>query len=228
MARKKTPPPEPQWEDDPEEPETVRLGEGKREVAIVSATIDSESEAEIARANKVSVRQMRAAVNMRIAGAPYDEIANTLEYTSANQARLVVERGLAEAYGEKDKKALFDLTNARIEHLIRLALEKSGPTRNRRDEYGDPIQIIDDQYEQEANPEQLAFMRLTMDLLGRHSKLHGLDAPTQVVVTPSQEEFNTLVATVVGHQLADEAGEADIFDAEVIEAEEDGADGELT
>lgn len=168
-------------------------------------------------------RSVRAAVNMRISGAPYDEIARVLDYTSAAAARAAVEQGLADAYEGKDTASLRRLTNARLEGLFKLSWENAQPSRPSLDrESGEPDGFY------ERNPEQAAWVRQAADIAGRLAKLHGLDAPTQVQVSPGAIEFEETVAHLVAVTQKGLPQEADIFalpedieDAVVVE------DGEL-
>lgn len=174
-------------------------------------------------AKHVTKRSVQAAVNMAISGAPYDEIARVLNYTSAAAARAAVERGLADAYEAKDTTSLRRITSARIEGLWRITWEKAQKDTITR--WSGPS---DDRVAEEvANPEQLAYIRLGMDLTARWAKLHGLDAPTQVQVSPNAEEFAQVVRALAEANQEGLPMEADIFaDEEVLDAEvEEPTDG---
>lgn len=144
---------------------------------------------------RVSPTSAAAATNLRIAGASYTEIAETLEYASPGQARAVVEKALAGAYAVEDRETLFRITAARLDGLIRTVYPKAVDTDDR---------------------EQIAYGKLLLDVLARQAKLHGLDAPTQVLINPQAEDFNKVVS-LLAEQAADDFLEADVFDAEIVE-----------
>lgn len=158
-------------------------------------------------------RTARAAVNMKIAGAPYEDIADTLGYASPSQARAVVEEQLAGMFEPEDRASLFKIVSARHEALIASLFKKATSTYvPDRDEFGDEIPgtLV-------ANPDHLAYSKVLADVLSRYSVLHGLNAPTKVQVTPSAEEFTEVVSTLVNKALESSAQEADIFEMDEIE-----------
>lgn len=159
-------------------------------------------------------RTPHAAVNMRIAGAPYEEIARVLEYATPAQARVAVEEQLAGLFPVEDRQALFQIVSARHEALFRSVYTKA--TKEylpARDEYGDVIPG-----EQVPNKEQAIYNKLALDILGRMSRLHGLDAPTQVQISPDAEQFEGVVAGLVQKALAGQEQEADIFADDIEDA----------
>lgn len=163
---------------------------------------------------KRSPRTSTAAVNLRIAGAPYDQIASTLGYASPSQARAAVEEQLAGMYEPEDRASLFKIVSARHEALIASLFKKATSTYvPDRDEFGDEIPgtLV-------ANPDHLSYSKVLADVLSRYSVLHGLNAPAKVQVTPSSEEFTAVVGALVEKALESSAREADIFDDDVEDA----------
>lgn len=157
--------------------------------------------------DKPSPRAARVAVNLAIAGAPYDEIAATCRYSSPAMARAAVEEQLAGMFDFEDRASLFKLVSARHQALIRSLHERATSAYvPDRDEFGDEIPgtLI-------PNPDHLAYAKTYADVLTRYSKLHGLDAPTQVQITPGGEQLEEVVQALVNEALAGEAQEADIF-----------------
>lgn len=175
----------------------------------------------IVAAKKLTTRAVMAAVSLKIAGATYEEIADKLNYTSPAAARAAVEQGLADAYDAKDTASLRRITSARLESLWRLAWEEA-----QRDEIevwktrdGEAYPVM------ERNPERAAYIRLSMDIASRYAKLHGLDAPTQISVSPGAIELEETVAKLVAVAKRGQHSEADIFaDEEIIEGVEVGAE----
>lgn len=123
-------------------------------------------------------RTGRAAVALRLAGASFSEIADTLSMVDARAARDIVEGELAN--GEQDpqeREALRAEAGARIERLLRGLWQKATDPRD---------------------PEHLPAARMALSLVDRHIRLMGLDMPTEVVVyTPTTAEIDTWVAEML-------------------------------
>lgn len=171
-----------------------------------------------------------AAVNLAIEGAPYDEIARLCGYTSAAQARFVVEEQLASMHEFKDRKSLFALTAARHEALLRSlapnALKNEIPSLD--PETGMPVYDRHGNEVMKPNKDQVPFAKLYLDVLARTARLHGLDAPTEVKINPSAAEFEKVLTMLDAAQREGEALEADIWaDDEIEDAVEVGPEDEI-
>ena len=135
-----------------------------------------------------------AAVALRMAGASYDDIANTLGYKNASTVSAVVERSLAAGLTDDQRDSARELAGRRIERLLRAVWGKAT---------------------NEAHPEHIAAVRTARELIDRHSRLYGLDAPTQMVVrTATTDQLEQWVTTVLAHAVP-EVEEADVIDVEV-------------
>lgn len=145
-------------------------------------------------------RKAAAALQLKVAGATWDEIAEVTGFPSARHAIVAVERSLEkELKTEESQKYMRSLAGKRLERLIRSVWTKA----------------INPEH-----PEHLQAVSKARDLIDRHAKLYGLDAPTEFVVSsPSAAELEKWVATVIS-QSAPELPEADIFDVESSESEE--------
>jgi methylase of polypeptide subunit release factors len=142
------------------------------------------------------VQRQDAAVAMKIAGAAYSEIAKAMDYRSADDARLAVERALASSVNDTDRERLRFLEARRLERLLRSLWRKATD---------------------EADPEQLPAIRTALALIDRHARLYGLDAPTEMVVyTPSRLEIERFVASVSETMNRELPTEADIVEGEVV------------
>lgn len=149
-----------------------------------------------------SKRETRAeaAVALRISGASYSSIARTLDYPSAYRARQAVEQALAataESPEERDQQRV--LTSRRINRLMQSVM---GRATNPKD------------------PEHLAYNQQALRLIDREARLWGVDAPQAVSVqSASDEQIAQFVqkAMSLGRVATQEAEEADIIDAEVVE-----------
>ena len=148
-------------------------------------------------------RKANAAIQMKLAGATWDEIAEVIGYPTARQALIAVERALErELKTENSQAKMRTLAGQRLERLLRSVWSKA----------------IDPNH-----PEHLTAVTKARELVDRHAKLYGLDAPTEVVVTsPTTTELERWVATVI-EQNEPQLPEYDIFEGEVLELE-GGAD----
>ena len=130
-------------------------------------------------------RTAHAALALRLAGAGYDEVADALGLPSAENARHQAETALeARAWDDVDgRKRLRAENGARIERLLRSVWQKAT----------DP-----------EHPEHLAAIKVAKELIDRHCKLYGVDAPAEVIVhSPTANEIDQWVAGMIASQTAD-------------------------
>lgn len=140
-------------------------------------------------------RKANAAIQLRLAGATWEEIAQTLGFPTPRQALVATERALEKQLNETDREKMRKLANARLERLLRSVWPKA----------------IDPDH-----PEHLIALTKAREVIGDHRKLFGLDAPTEVVVhNPTQAELETWVAQVMT-TLNPATDEFDILEGEVI------------
>lgn len=140
-------------------------------------------------------RKANAALQMKLAGASWDEIAEVIGYPTARQALVATERALEkELHTEQSQKQLRGLAGKRLERLLRSVWSKA----------------IDP-----ANPEHLQALARAREIIDRHAKLYGLDAPTEFVVSsPTQSQLEKWVSAVM-QERQPQIAEVDIFDVEV-------------
>lgn len=139
-----------------------------------------------------------AAVALFVFGASYTEIKNKLGYSSAHRAKNAVERALAASADSEDDR---DKARTVIRKQLRRLLAAHMP------------QAVD-----VKNANQLAYSARTLAIIDRLAKLDGADAPTQVVITPSDQYIQEFLEQVIPMAKADqEQIEADILDAEVLD-----------
>ena len=156
----------------------------------------------------VPKRQNAAALALRLAGAGYDEVADALGLSNASVARAMAEEALeARAWDNVAGRDRMRAENgARLERLLRSVWSKAT---------------------QPDHPEHLAAIKVAKEVIDRHCKLYGLDAPTEVVIhTPTANEIDQWVANMIGATVAPMlAMEADIIDVDEVLSEEalDGA-----
>lgn len=150
-------------------------------------------------------RKANAALQMRIAGASWEDIAEVIGYPTPRAALVSTERALErELKTEESQKHMRSMAGKRLDRLLRGVWPKA---------------INDD------HPEHLMAVDRARLLIDRHAKLYGLDAPTEFVVTnPSQSELERWVSEVISVS-SPGMQEADIFDADVLE-DGNGTDGD--
>jgi hypothetical protein len=139
----------------------------------------------VATTRKGETRNQSAALALRLAGASYDDIASALAYEDSTSARVAVEQALARRADEadpKEKARLRALNAGRIERLLQGVW---GRATDRND------------------PEHLKAVQVAAALIDRHTRLYGLDAPTQVAISnPTQTEIDQWVSHILSKQTA--------------------------
>jgi len=148
-----------------------------------------------------SDRKANAALELRLAGHRWDDIADAMGYASPATAKAAVERALEKnLMGRKeDTDDLRRMAAARYERLIRAVWPKA----------------MDPGSKDNPNPEQLAAVKEARSITNDWVKLHGLAAPTEIAIrTPTQQELEAWVTQVSGVK---EIEEGNIFDAEIVD-----------
>lgn len=165
-----------------------------------TAAMDAERSKSVAQLRKEGDTPTRSAavVALRMAGAPFDVIADELGYSNATAVRNAYERALAAAVGDyRDIAHQRTLAIKRLEALLLSVWDASS----------DP-----------NNLNQYAAQRSALSLIDRIIRLQGLDAPQQVVVhSPSSEDTEAwLRAALASVRPEGMAEEEEIIDAEVV------------
>lgn len=144
-------------------------------------------------------RKANAAVEMKIEGYSWQEIAEVVGYPTARHALIATERVLEQRVNEQlDKKQLREIASNRMEKLLRSVASKAN---------------------NEEHPEHLAAVAKARDLLGDWVKLHGVAAPAEVTIyNPSEAEIDSLLAQVTATQVP-QVDEDDIFADDIEDAE---------
>lgn len=149
-----------------------------------------------------SVTKAEAGLTLAMSGASYSQIAKMLGYSSAYRARVAVERILASASDSAESREhMRELNKRRYNRLLQSVMGKGVDTED---------------------PEHLAYNARALAIVDRIGKLYGVDAPTQIQITPTDEQINQHIAYI--RQIAgkeNDASEADIFDMGEVEIEKD-------
>lgn len=155
-----------------------------------------------------SATKAEAAVTLKLYGASYTEIKNTLHYSSAYRARMAVERALAAAADSvEDKEKMRHMINKTLDRLKASVMSKAVNPND---------------------PQHLAYNARALAILDRQAKLYGVDAPTQIQITQSDQYIQEYLEAVLPHVKEDNLQvEADIMNMDEIEdAQIIGEDGE--
>lgn len=141
-----------------------------------------------------------AAAALRMDGYTFEEIARILG-VEPHRAKNLVDDYLshiaASDVGERDRAALRRREDMRLDRLL----------------YSVWAKALD-----EEHPEQLGAIRIALAISERMSKLHGLDAPQEVIVhSPTTAEIDNWVASVA--RVAHDHGvvEAEVVDADIVD-----------
>ena len=143
---------------------------------------------------KISVgEKTRRAMALKLAGASYASIAESLGYADASGARKAVMRGL-ESGLQENANELRKIHYGRLEHLLMLLWS-------------------------DVNNKDLASMNTALSVMDRMTKLYGLDAPAELNINAGKETIIIADGEKEDYLKAlKEAGE--IIDAEIINEEE--------
>lgn len=155
------------------------------------------SNAYLARSRKAS-----AALSLRLSGASWAEIAQTLGYPTPRAALLATEKALVKQLEtEGDREQMRGMAGARLERLLRAVWMKAIDTES---------------------PDQFVAVSRAREIIADHRKLFGMDAPTEIVVhSPTKSELENWVLQVVSTGIA-QVEEPDIFDIEEVPEIESG------
>lgn len=142
----------------------------------------------------------QSAFALKLSGASYTDIARVLDYSSPTHARQAVERVLASAADSpEDIDKMRVLQTRRYERLLQSVMSKAV----------DPDEA-----------EHLAYNARALAIIDRISKLHGVDAPTQVQFTPTDEyiqNYTRRMMEIMGVQQDAIEADIDVQDAEIVD-----------
>jgi hypothetical protein len=149
------------------------------------------------RVSRTEARTGAAVVALRLAGAGFDEIADALSLPSAQVARTQMEAALAKRAWEDNvgRDRLRAEASARLETLLQVTWVKAtSPT----------------------HVEQLTAAKVALAIVDRLIRLHGLDAPQEVVLyNPTGSELESWVTSILSNgSRAFAALEANVIDAD--------------
>lgn len=149
-----------------------------------------------------SATKAQAALALKLYGASHTQIAEQLGYSSAARARAAIERLLASsADSAEDRDMMRELIGRRLDRLLQSTMGKAIDPREK---------------------DHLAYNARALAIIDRQAKLWGVDAPTQIQFTPTDQHIDAYIQKIRPLAEADVSDEeANIFDAEVIDGEDD-------
>lgn len=146
-------------------------------------------------------RKATAALSLKLSGANNTDIAKALGYPTPRAVQVAIEQALARELRENpsDRARMRQMAALRLDRLLRSVWPKA----------------IDN-----ADPEHLLATTKARELIAQWSKLHGLDAPQEVIVhSPTESAIEEWVAKVITLGLPP-VEEDDVIDVEYDEHEE--------
>lgn len=143
----------------------------------------------------------KSAVNLKLAGASYQEIADALDLKSAAEAKRAVERTLAATHAPEEWQTLRMLAAARAEDLFKRSLAMASA------DY-----LVLDDGERVPNTEKLRWHQQAAADLMNHVQITGAKAPTKIEITPDEARMEEIVSEMLRR-----SGEENIIEADVIE-----------
>ena len=145
-----------------------------------------------------SASKAEAAVALYVYGASFTDIKNRVGYSSAWRARIAVEKALAasaDSIEDRDKMRL--VIRKRLNRLLASHMPKAVNPED---------------------PQQLAYSARVLAIIDRQAKLEGVDAPTQIQLTASDQHIQEFVEFMMPQAREDQkAIEADILEADIVE-----------
>lgn len=163
-----------------------------------------------------------ACVNMRLAGAPFHEIARSLDYADAASAKAEYISALARMNPVEDWETLRQTEALRAEQqLARSAAMASADFllvhRTAVDDEGNEYEVV----EEVPNTDKLRWHEQHAKDLALHAMITGAKAPARVELSADTQELNQMVQVLLQTKGGQAAVEADIWDAEEVPDEAD-------
>ena len=143
-----------------------------------------------------------ACVNMRLAGAPFWEIAQTLEYANAGSAKAAFIAAMAEMNPPEDWETLRQQEAMRAEQQLRRSIAMASADYLVDDETGQRI----------PNTEKLKWHEQASKDIALHVMITGAKAPNRIEVSATVQELNAMVNTLIAKQ----GGELEELEADVL------------
>lgn len=142
-------------------------------------------------------QRAKSCANMRLEGFSFLEIAETLEYSDAREAKRDFKRAMAASHSPEEWETMRQVESMRAERLFRQSFEMA------QAEY-----LVDEEGQKVPNADRLRWHQQAAADLMNHATISGAKAPTKLEVTPGEAQFEELVSKMLersGHKVAEEA-----------------------
>jgi hypothetical protein len=152
-------------------------------------------------------QKARSALHLYYNNASLDEIVTVVGFASIEEASKAIDIAVkAELRGDtKAKDRMRHIANRKLDQLLRSVSAKAANPKH---------------------PEHLAAVGKALNIIDRHIKLYGLDAPTEMIVhNPDSGEIEAWVMGLMNEGRGD-LQEADILEGEVVSVRDDDDDGD--
>lgn len=143
----------------------------------------------------------KSAVNLKLAGASYQEIADTLDFRDAMDAKRTVERALAATHSPDDWETLRMVEGARAEQLFARSLAMASADF-----------LVDEEGNRIPNLDKLRWHQQAAADLMNHALITGAKAPAKIEITPDDSKLEAIV-----NEMMSRLGHEEIIEADVIE-----------
>ena len=174
----------------------------KREMAVIPVLPPREPIATGDELRRGVTDRDRSAVNLRLDGSSFGEIADLLEYKDAADAKKAVERALAATHSIDEWDSLRMIAAARAERAFARSTAMASA------DY-----LVDSETREKiANTERARWHQLAQTDLMNWATIVGAKAPTKIDITPDEERMDQIIG-----QLLAQMGHEEIMEAEVIE-----------
>jgi len=171
------------------------------EIAQIESEIGAAPDAKVL--TTMTDTQIRAIFSLWVAGSTFPEIAEQLRVPSVGAVRMAVEKMLADSVDPgEDRTTQRQRASLQLDRYLRSIMGRALDA---------------------SNPDQIAYLRLALQITDRKIKLQGLDQPVQINLgMPSKDELEEWVANVAVMNGATLPVEGDPF----VDLEEDPETGE--
>lgn len=163
-----------------------------------------------------------ACVNMKLAGAPFHEIAKELGYADAQTAKTAYIAALARMNPVEDWETLRQTEALRAEQQLARSVAMASADylvvkRTVKDEEGKEYELI----EHVPNADKLRWHEQAGKDLALHAMITGAKAPARVEISADTQELNQMVQVLLQNQASQGEIEAEVWDAEEVPDEAD-------
>lgn len=153
-------------------------------------------------------QRAKSCANMRLEGFSFLEIAETLEYESAREAKRDFQRAMAASHTAEDWETMRQVESMRAEKLFRQSFEMAQAPY-----------LLDDEGNKVPNSDRLKWHQQAAADLMNHATISGAKAPSKLEFTPGEAQFEELVTKMLERSGYEIAEEADVLELKQLEGD---------